>query len=417
MADDIMEEILENEEDLEAVSDTKPDELETKEDEKSDEDEETKEEEFELDDEGKLKLDEEGNKIPKKEEKKSDEDEDEDEPFIKDFNETLGTGYKNKEEIKGLKDDIKNLSTYKEASEKVGDYDAIKEENQRLKADNVELKELYDPEKIFVSKTEYNRQQLLRKYPDYDPSVITKIVNSDLSKMTPQQAIVLHVLLKDGDIYRNDTEVYDMFEEEHGINLSEDLESLESVKRNKVLKVAKDAKILFAEFHKEPEKKEGLDIMAQKDQDKKDKEEGFRKLKESWELFTVDIHKLVPDIAVKVKEDESENEYVYKLDEEFRRDLSKKATDLSEIYAKNGYDLTDESKQRVIAELKRIYIDKNFDKIVSSFIADGIAKYVENQDLKKANPKRKTETASKKKTDAQKEHEQFEAEVNKQLDG
>lgn len=349
------------------------------------------------------------------EDKEEDEEKDESDDFLKRVNETLGVEFKDISEFESLKEDVSKLPEYKDAVKLKTVVDDLEAKRKELEEQNKALRDMYDPMKVFANETEYKRNQLIKKFPEYDPDVVGRIVKKDIDKLDAIESIKLKELLENPDIYTNDKQALDIIYDQLGIDEDTTIEEIEGLQRTKLLKSAKEAKKLFQSLKDGVDDMSTIDVLADREAQKKEVEENHRKLKDEWKPFMENLADVVDDIDHKGKDETgAEYDFTFKLGEDFRNDLKKEAELAANYYAKRNLKFDDEGKQRVKAELLDFYIKKNWRNIMEVYAADRVARYVESNRKEKANPpdvNKKTDVGDAKKTKQQKIKERAEADL------
>lgn len=405
LKDSLIQQILEKE-DVKIV-DTEKNQVHTKDDPPPKEEDDPDKEPIKEPDKGSDKKADEPDKDADKQDDEPDKKPETPEITIEVFNQSFGTEF-NEEEFNSIKEDIPKLKEYKEAIKLT---DVVKELNGKIKAaqdENEELKSLYDPKKIFVSDAEYNRQQLLRKYPDYDPSVITKIINADVSKLSPFESLKLKTLLEDGDIYKSERDVEEMIADKYDIDISEQFSDLESLKRNKILKDAKEANKVFSNLKAGDGEESKLDILADREAKQKERDESYRKLKDDWKPLIEKIPDQISDLNLSIKdEDGEEHNFVFKVEDDFKGKIKSNIDSIVDGKSKLGVEASTENTAKLIGELTDVYTKINLNKIIQAAVTFGSTlkgeKIIKEKDNPKP-PKRDDEPPEKLTVDQEKEN-------------
>lgn len=393
--DDITEAIVANDDRASIVGEKKIKD-ETEEDEEKLKDEEEKPEDDKKKDEDKLKDEE-------KPEDKIDKDD-----ALEFLNSSLGTEHTSRDDVLavGYKERLIELNNLSNSVTE------LTSNNDKLTKANKELLEKIDPLKFFANEDEYRRQQLLISHPDYDPATLSRVVNSDLEKLSPIEVLRLKIQLQDGDIYKTTQEVDEAIEDEYDVELTDGFDEIESRKKNKILKNAKMARKEFLEL------KQGVKLPEKVDYDKQ-KQEAFDKSKDQWSpFFKEDFIKALGKIefTTKTKDGKVEKVFEFKVDEGYHKSINEKIDGIIETIAKRNVEFTKEGKQAIIKEFKDYYLKNNILKIMDAYANDKITQMDEEQFKKLQNPKPVSKKeAPESKTSAEKSKEKAEKEIEEDL--
>jgi hypothetical protein len=332
-----------------------------------------------------------------------------------DWMKELALDFKSKDEaVTSLKE---LLQTRQSKTELDSELEKLRKEHDTVRAENQQLKDLYDPKKMFVSDAEEVRQKLLRKYPDYDASTITTVLTADIDKMSPLQAVRLKEMLTDRDSYGSEgvldeylADHYDIEAEKLSKNELEDITAVNQVKLNKE---AKEAKALFKKIKTEIEKDEN-DITNKIKTEREQRELGRRKAKDDWAKFSNQLGEHFKEVSIPVKGESGDTVFKYTVDEEFRKTLSAGSEKVAEALANRGLDYTRENVGQVLVELQNNYINSHFGNILEQYAKDKIAEAIKKQDEELSNPlQKKAEPDKQGLTKAEQEIAHVEAQINK----
>jgi hypothetical protein len=332
-----------------------------------------------------------------------------------DWMKELALDFKSKDEaVTSLKE---LLQTRQSKTELDSELEKLRKEHDTVRAENQQLKDLYDPKKMFVSDAEEVRQKLLRKYPDYDASTITTVLTADIDKMSPLQAVRLKEMLTDRDSYGSEgvldeylADHYDIEAEKLSKNELEDITAVNQVKLNKE---AKEAKALFKKIKTEIEKDEN-DITNKIKTEREQRELGRRKAKDDWAKFSNQLGEHFKEVSIPVKGESGDTVFKYTVDEEFRKTLSAGSEKVAEALANRGLDYTRENVGQVLVELQNNYINSHFGNILEQYAKDKIVEAIKKQDEELSNPlQKKAEPDKQGLTKAEQEIAHVEAQINK----
>ncbi len=280
---------------------------------------------------------------------------------------TFGIESATKEEAE---EQLKNTFTkYNELKDLPDKFTQTQQELETIKKRNEELSSAVDPLKYFANKDGYIREQLLIQHPEYDPNVITKVIGAKLDELSPIEVLVLGRRLKDGDIYKTDTDAIADIEETYSIDLSDEFDNLTPAKQNAIRKEAKTLKIEFSEIKgsiKLPEAVSPDVLSAQKSEELRQLQDG---LKKGWKPIVESLPTLLDKVQIK----NGENTLIeYAIDNNFKADLSKKFNETVEFLAQKGVEVNDEAKAALVAEIKQTYVMNNLGAIMERYAQDKI---------------------------------------------
>jgi hypothetical protein len=277
------------------------------------------------------------------------------------INEKFGTEFKTMDDFyaSDIPDSYKNIPGYKKS---------IDDRNNHIAAMKQRLDELEteaDPLSHFASPEEYTRQQLLKAHPDLDPAVLSRVVLKDLDKMNPVDLLAMKLRLKDGDIYTTEKEAREAVLAEYEIDEDTSLDELDPLKRNKIKKAAKDARIEMDALKAEVKLPSKEAITAQR-----------KALQDAtaaqWTPFVTQLPEQLKTIKLLAKD--GTVEFEYPVEASFTESLSKAQDKIIEDMARKGYEFTAEKQQDVVAQFTNFYIAKNFDKIARAYAKDLVSK-------------------------------------------
>ena len=287
--------------------------------------------------------------------------------YVAHYKTTFGIESATKEEAE---EQLKTTFTkYNELKDLPDKFTQAQQELETTKKRNEELSSAIDPLKYFANKDGYIREQLLIQHPEYDPNVITKVIGAKLDELSPIEVLVLGRRLKDGDIYKTDTDAIADIEETYSIDLSDEFDNLTPAKQNAIRKEAKTLKIEFSEIKgsiKLPEAVSPDALSAQKSEELRQLQDG---LKKGWKPIVESLPALLDKVQIK----NGENTLIeYAIDNNFKADLSKKFNETVEFLAQKGVEVNDEAKAALVAEIKQTYVMNNLGAIMERYAQDKI---------------------------------------------
>ena len=261
------------------------------------------------------------------------------------------------------------FTKYNELKDLPDKFTQTQQELETIRRRNEELSSAIDPLKYFANKDGYIREQLLIQHPEYDPNVITKVIGAKLDELSPIEVLVLGRRLKDGDIYKTDTDAIADIEETYSIDLSDEFDNLTPAKQNAIRKEAKTLKSEFSEIKnsvKLPEVVNPETLSAQKSEELRQLQDN---LKKGWKPIVESLPTLLDKVQIK----NGENTLIeYAIDNNFKADLSKKFNETVEFLAQKGVEVNDEAKAALVAEIKQTYVMNNLGAIMERYAQDKI---------------------------------------------
>lgn len=305
--------------------------------------------------------------------------------FLAHYSTLLGSQFQSKDEAEAS---IKEVFTkYNELKDLPEKYTQAQQEVESYKTKYQQVSEAVDPLKYFSKPESYIREQLLIKYPDYDPSALTKAITS--TDLTPIEALIVGRKLNDGDIYKTDADAIADIEETYGIDLSEEFDQLPAAKRNAILKEAKSYKQKFAELKNSVELPQALnpETMAQERSEQLRQQQDT--LKQSWKPFVDTLTTQLDKVAITKGE---ETVFEFAIDDTFKAELAKRTNDTLEFLAQRGLPFDDNAKAALVGELKQTYMLNNLPTILERYASEKIAAMDEATFRELHNPKPANQT-------------------------
>jgi hypothetical protein len=183
--------------------------------------------------------------------------------------------------------------------------------------------------------------------------------------MNPVDLLAMKLRLKDGDIYTTEKEAREAVLAEYEIDEDTSLDELDPLKRNKIKKAAKDARIEMDALKAEVKLPSKEAITAQR-----------KALQDAtaaqWTPFVTQLPEQLKTIKLLAKD--GTVEFEYPVEASFTESLSKAQDKIIEDMARKGYEFTAEKQQDVVAQFTNFYIAKNFDKIARAYAKDLVSK-------------------------------------------
>lgn len=305
--------------------------------------------------------------------------------FVAHYTSLTGSQFQSKDEAEAS---IKEIFTkYNELKDLPDKFIQAQQEVETYKAKYQKVSEAVDPLKYFANPESYIREQLIIKYPEYDPASLTKAITS--TDLSPIEALIIGRKLNDSDIYKTDADAIADIEETYGIDLSEEFDQLPSAKRNAILKEAKSYKQRFAELKNSVELPQALnpETMAQERIEQLRQQQDV--LKQSWKPFVETLTNQLDKVSI-TKGDQLIFEFA--IDDAFKTELAKRTNDTLEFLAQKGITFDDNAKAALVGELKQTYLINNLPVIMERYASEKIAAVDEATFRELHNPKPANQT-------------------------
>ena len=331
--------------------------------------------------------------------------------------EWLKTEYKLEPKDEGeFKQYFKELvETKGKLSEHEANFKKLSDEAEKIRTENQELKDAFDPKSLFANDDEFKRQNILRKHKDIDPTTLNVILSADVKGMSAIQAVRLMEMAKNRDVYENDTQLNEYLAGEYNTEVEVleggDIEKLEGKDKTKLRKDAKAAKEYFTQLKADAENTEN-NIYQNILKERTERDTVARKRKEQWDKFSQQLPEGFKELSIPVKDESGkEVEFKFEVDGEFRKTLASQSEKIAESLSFRG-DMTKEAVSAAYGELRAGYIISNLGKILTQYANDRVAEALkaEGQELHNTTG-RNTQTPGKQLTDKEKQKAAAEAEI------
>ena len=297
------------------------------------------------------------------------------------LNGLAGTEFKTEDEIKS------RFTTPLADPELSGKYETLQTDFTSLQEENKGLKDQINPLNHFVNEKEYVRQQMLKKHPDLDPTILTSIVLSDLNKLSPIDVLKMQKRISYPDIQPTDSQLTELIEEEFGITATDfDIEdgSKEAIK---VKMAVADAKKGFQALQADIEVPNMENI-------EKEKNEKIAALSEQWKPFTSGIANKLDKVELTAKDADGKDVPVleYEIDDKFKTAIESKAEQIAMAQAKAGREFTQEMQDALVNSWKQYYLMANLAKIILKNRHDTISNMSAEEFQTYSNPSLRVDT-------------------------
>ena len=198
---------------------------------------------------------------------------------ISDFNAFFGTPYKEESE---LKDVLKRATEYGDIQKKYTDAETAR---KALEDKNKELEASLDPMKYFSSPDAYIAEQIKKQMGDVDPSVVTKLLSHEKTKMANFDLLVYDWLMQNPDTIGGVEGAKKVLAKKYDVDLSDSTEEWDPVAQNMMMADARAVERKIAKLKSEVKLPEPLSpeaIAARR-------AEAVEKAKATWAPYVGDI--------------------------------------------------------------------------------------------------------------------------------
>lgn len=221
---------------------------------------------------------------------------------------------------------------------------------------------------------------MLRKHPELDPGVLTKVVMSDLDKMSAVDILKMDMKIQYPSLKTKDSAIVELLEEKFGSLQDVDLEdgSVESIK---IQMAVQDAVTKFTALKGEIELPDTEAVETAKT-------EKLQSLTNEWKPFAESLPSKLDKVTLETKD--SEGKIVplleYGIDDKFREVVKSKIDDIAQSQAKQGKEFTPEMQDALVGAWKKFYLISNLPKIIESHVGDVVSKMTMEQFQAAHNP-------------------------------
>jgi hypothetical protein len=270
---------------------------------------------------------------------------------VEHFNKWAGSEFKNEDEVKSS---LKSLS-------KVKDYENVIKERDELKTKYEEIQSQLDPRSYFVNDDEFKRQLILRKYPEGDPYVMSKVLSLDEKTSKDIDILIAGEMLKGIDEVSAKELIYDKF------SISDDNADFDKLTLAKLKSEAAGVRKQIAEI-KDVKLPEKVDFETKRQNAILEQQKKLDKLKADSTPFVEKIMEGLKEVnlPIEIEEGKVDNALKFEVDEQFRNDfknillegfldgtftLDEKGVSAAYNYAANTY--TNLKLPQMISKLKK----------------------------------------------------------------
>jgi hypothetical protein len=162
------------------------------------------------------------------------------------FNKHFGKEFKKADEIKSLFDLQGKVTEYEG---KLTEYEKAKLDLSDLQKKYEEVGKYVNPKDFFANDDVYRTNLMLKKYPDKDVTLMTKISTLDIDKTDNFDLLVLNEMLQNPSIEGGEAGARELLASEFGIDV-DDKSSWDTLTKNKISKEANKVKTEFKNLQK-----------------------------------------------------------------------------------------------------------------------------------------------------------------------
>lgn len=301
--------------------------------------------------------------------------------WLESFSKATGREIKDEEEVKNL---LKASDEYSTVKAKVEEYEKMIAEKDKA------LQDYYNPMTYFASERQYTINQILKKNPDLNESVVIDVVSSNLSDMADKDVLILSEVLAAKGSFDKST-IGRLIDKRYLLNVNKDEldeEGLRDYKAQEWL-MKKDADKARSELTKllEVDKPQAIDpVLAKKEQVEKDNQL-FGENKAKWDMFTNEFVKKFENLKVEYAlDDKQKDTFTFGVDEKFKAVLKEK---LPLIAAMNKKDVNNPNDVKALIEMvEKDFLWLNKEAMFKTLREDIVSKITEEEFKKYHNPKK-----------------------------
>ena len=222
---------------------------------------------------------------------------------------------------------------------------------------------LIDLKQYFANENLYKTNEMLKKYPDKDVSIMTQIGSMDLEKADPVDLLVKQARLNDADIYQrmDDSKVKEVLSGDFdGIDLN-DPDSWDDVAKARISKAAKQARIEFKALQ-DVELPVPINVEKVRQDFVSKEKERFDQTKQQWQPI---VDKMITNFTeLSIPGDDGKELYKYtpELSDSFKAEVAKYV----DFLAYTGQPINENTVTDVLEGIKGRYIARDLPKIMKA---------------------------------------------------
>jgi hypothetical protein len=283
---------------------------------------------------------------------------------LESFNKHFGKEYKKPEEIKSLFDLPTKIT---EVESKLTEFEKTKQELADYKKRYEEVGKYIDPKSFFANEKLYQTNLMLKKYPDKDVALMTRISSLDIDKADNFDLLVLNEMLKNPSIEGGEAGAQEMLASKYGVDLTQDRKEWERLARNQIGTDGNQVRSEFKAFQKvDPElpidvEKVKSDLLARENAKIETK-------KSEWKPLMDKALSDFKELPIFDQDEKGDLKEIYKYQVEYSEEDKKSiAEDMINYLAYTGQDVNEKSIKNSLDLIKGRYLLSQLPKIMKSY--------------------------------------------------
>ena len=279
------------------------------------------------------------------------------------FNKHFGKEFKKADEIKGLFD----------LQGKVTEYEGKLTEYEKAKLDLADLQKKYEevgkyvnPKDFFANDDVYRTNLMLKKYPDKDVTLMTKISTLDIDKTDNFDLLVLNEMLQNPSIEGGEAGARELLASEFGIDV-DDKSSWDTLTKNKISKEANKVKTEFKTLQKvEPQLP--IDVEKMKSELISRENAKIEQVKQEWSPLMDKALQDFKELTIFDTDEKGDLKEIYKYQVEYT-DEDRKAIkqDMVNYLAYTGQQINEKSVKDSLDMIKGRFALQQLPKMMKSY--------------------------------------------------
>ena len=287
------------------------------------------------------------------------------------------------------------ISSLKERHSK---YDELSSASERLRLENEELKAGVDPMQFFANDKVFVYNEMLKKFPDYDPGIVSQIAFADISEMTPMQVLTYRALLNDPkhEVYDDDQEAANDIETQwvdKGYDPEKPFAEQEPKVKTALKRARKEAVDEFNKLKAEIKIPEKVDLVKAKTEKEKALKEKYDRLNPMVKNDIKRVEDSLKTLEFFEKGEDGKQTPIYSFDlanfaesTKVKKALGEAIDYLSKTATEWDKATADKAKGIITESLMKDYLWEHRDQIVASALKSEKAKWVKEENEKNHNP-------------------------------
>ena len=277
-------------------------------------------------------------------------------------------------------------------------FDELSTASERLRLENEELKAGVDPMQFFANDKVFVYNEMLKKFPDYDPGIVSQIAFSDISEMTPMQVLTYRALLNDPkhEVYDNDQEAADDIETQwvdKGYDPEKPFSEQEPKVKTALKRARKEATDEFNKLKAEIKIPEKVDLVKAKTEKEKALKEKYDRLNPMVKNDLKRVEDSLKTLEFFEKGEDGKQTPIYSFDlanfaesTKVKKALGEATEFLSKTASEWNKDSADKAKGIITESLMKDYLWEHRDQVIASALKAEKAKWVKEEHEKNHNP-------------------------------